>query len=408
MRNSIFVLITLTLLTFVSCGEDRTHEFFEQTKENQWIYSTMKSHYLWSDKIKPQERSKFFVPPMNFFSSLLYKDDKASYFTDVVYKGDYGMEFVLKRDPILVNPSQVYALVLYVEPNSPAALAGIKRGTWISAVNKKRLTTSSTSQLQAGDEIKVATEYIEVDDSENKKFWVHGDTLTIGASAPYDLCDIIIDTVYTEREKNIGYILCNRFNNDDFVKNIDEICASFIAQNVTDVIVDLRYNTEGTISNAAYLASALVPTNLIGTPFCTLRKSENEIDTTYNYLQPQYTLSDKKVYFITGTATKGVAELLISSVNASRGAYEVMTVGENSAGSNVMVKNMQSPYGFSINPAIAYAYSSDGNIVSDKGILPDYSVDELGQIDFIYPLGNTQEYLLYNTNYIISNGTLPM
>ena len=61
MRNSIFVLITLTLLTFVSCGEDRTHEFFEQTKENQWIYSTMKSHYLWSDKIKPQERSKFFV-----------------------------------------------------------------------------------------------------------------------------------------------------------------------------------------------------------------------------------------------------------------------------------------------------------------------------------------------------------
>ena len=393
---------------FIGCGEDRTKEFFEQTKENQWIYTTMRSHYLWSNQIKPQERSKFFVPSSNFFSSLLYKEDKASFYSDAVYKGDYGMNVVLKRDPINVIPSQVYALVLSVEPGSPADKAGIRRGTWISAVNGKKLSMSSASLLQNGDEMKLATEYIEYNDAENERFWVHGDTLTVEASASYDLCDVVMDSVYTEGGKNIGYILCNRFNNDDFAKRIDGISAKFINQNVTDVVVDLRYADEGSMSNVCYLASVLVPSGLEGTPFCTLRKSENEVDAVHGYVRPQYTLCDKKIYFITGAATKGVAELLVSSVNASRDAYDVMTLGENSAGSNVMVEKMVSPYGFSISPATAYVYSSDGAIISNKGITPDYKIDELAQTGVVYPLGNTQEYVLYNAIYLISKGALPM
>ena len=393
---------------FVGCGEDRTQEFFEQTKENQWIYTTMRSHYLWSNQIKPQERSRFFIPSSNFFSSLLYKEDKASFYSDAIYKGDYGMNVVLKRDPINVTPSQVYALVLSVEPGSPADKAGIRRGTWISVVNGKKLSMSGTSLFKNGDEIKLATEYIEYDDAENKNFWQHGDTLTVEASTSYELCDIVMDSVYTEGGKNIGYILCNRFNNDDFAKRIDGISAKFINNNVTDIVVDLRYTDEGSMSNACYLASVLVPSELAGTPFCTLRKSEKDVNATYEYIHPQYTLCDKKVYFITGSATKGVAELLVSSVNASRDTYDVMTLGENSAGSNVMVEKMVSPYGFSINPATAYLYSSDGTIISNKGITPDYKIDEQAQTGIVYPLGNPQEYILYNAIYLISKGALPM
>ena len=400
-KNTI-VIYLLSLFALLSCGEDRTQEFFEQTKENQWIYTTMKESYLWKEQIKPQERSKFFVPESKFFSSLLYKDDKASFFAELVYAGDYGMSVALMRDPIAVQPSKVYALVLFVEPDSPAGVAGVKRGMWISAINGKALSTSSSAQLQSGEEAEFTVEYIEYDD----KLWVEIGTIKVGASASYDVLDIYADNIYSERGKNIGYILCNSFSNDDFKNRVNEIAEKFIAQNVTDVVVDLRYNSGGSIDNAAYLASALVSSELAGTPFCTLKKSESELYSTQNYISTQYNLCDKKIYFITGEKTKGVAELLVTSVNASRGAYDVMVVGGKSVGSNVMVERMESPYGFSINPAVAYAYSSDGNLVSNKGIMPDYEIDELANKERnIYELGNQQEELLYNTIYIITNGT---
>lgn len=400
-KNTI-VIYLLSLFTLLSCGEDRTQEFFEQTKENQWIYTTMKECYLWKEQIKPQERSKFFVPESKFFSSLLYKDDKASFFTEQVYAGDYGMSVALMRDPIAVQPSKVYALVLFVEPDSPAGVAGVKRGMWISAIDGKSLSMSSSAQLQSGEEMELTIEYIEYDEN----LWVENGTIKVGASASYNVFDIYVDNIYSERGKNIGYIQCNSFSNDDFKEKINEIAEKFIVQNVTDIIIDLRYNGGGSIDNVVYLASALVSSELAGTPFCTLKKSESELYSTQNYTATEYNLGDKKVYFITGEKTKGVAELLIASVNASRDAYDVMVVGGKSAGSNVMVEEMESPYGFSISPAVAYAYSSDGNLVSNKGVIPDYEIDELAHKERnIYELGDEQEELLYNTIYIIANGT---
>lgn len=408
MKNSKTVIFLLCLAALISCGEDRTKEFFEQTKETQWIYTTMKKCYMWKDQIKPQERSKFFVPASNFFSSLLYKDDKASFFTDSVYKGDYGMSFTLMRAPVGDNPSQVYALVLFVEPESPAGKAGVRRGTWISAINGKKLSTSSTPQLTSGDEIELATEYIEYDDLEDKRIWMQGDTITVGPSAPYNLSDIYVDTVHTVRDRNVGYILCNGFDSDDFADRINKIAGKFVARDVTDIVIDLRYNTGGSIANASCLASMLVPSERFGTPFCILSKGDNEVDTVYNYVQPQYTFHDKNIHFITGAETKGAAELLVSSVNIARGAYEVMTFGKSSVGSSMMVEKIDSPYGFSINPAVAYAFLPDGSILPEAGVTPDYVLDELAQKEqAIYLLGSTQEYLLYNVIYKITNGTLP-
>lgn len=407
MKNKTNIFYILLLFVLFSCGEDRTEEFFEQTKENQWVYNTMKSSYLWSEQIKPQERSKFFAKPDAFFKSLLYSEDKASFFTDSVYSGDYGLTCTLMRDPIAVQPSKVYALVLFVEPNSPAALAGIERGMWISAVGDKSLSASSTALLEIGEETKLAVEYIEYDDVENKKFWVQSDSVTLGASALYAVSDIVVDTVYPVRDNNVGYILCNGFNDNDFIKRINTVAEEFISSNITDVVIDLRYNNNGSLANVAYLASMLVPSTLANTPFATLKKGNEDVDTVYNYSHTEFTLCDKRVFFITGADTKGVSELLISSVNASRDAYDVMVVGDKTAGSNVMVENIVSPYGFSINPATSYAYSSDGNLISADGIKPDYELSETKQTEQIYPLGSSQEYLLYNVMYLISNGSLP-
>lgn len=407
MKKNILIFYIISLVTLLSCGEDRTQEYYDLTKENQWIYSTMQEVYLWKEDIKTPERSEFFSASSKFFSSLLSKSDKASFFTDTVASHDYGMSVALMRDPIAEKPSQVYALVLSVEPNSPAGIAGIERGTWISAVNDKKLSTSSESTFKKGDAIKVATEYIDFDDEENRYFWVHSDTIEISQSTSYKVPAIHIDSVYTVRDKKIGYILCNNFNGDDFVAKANDVAEKFITQEVSDIIVDLRYNSGGNIENVVAFASLFAPSDIIGTPFAILKNNNEESDTTYNYNGQQFSLGDKKVYFIVGKSTKGTAELLVNSLNASRGMYEVFVIGENSAGVSIMVEEIKSPYGFAINPATAIICSSNDEILPADGVKPDYIFDELEHKNTIYPLGEEQEYLLYNTIYIITMGSSP-
>lgn len=408
MKNSnILILCIISFLVLVACGEDRTHEFYEQTEENQWIYNTMKDIYLWKEDIKQPVRTQYFTPSQKFFSSLLNKSDKASFFTDTISSNDYGMSVTLMRDPIAEKPSAVYALVLFVEPDSPADIAGIRRGTWISAVNGKKLTMTSETLFQQGDAAKFATEYIEYDNEADKHFWVANDTIEIAQSAEYPANNIYIDSIYTVRGKSVGYILCNNFNGEDFMDKANGIAEKFIAQNITDLIIDLRYNKGGDIANAAGFASMLVPQEIIGTPFCMLKDRNGEVETTYNYTGQKFSLGDKNIYFIISGKSKGAVESVVNSVNASRDMYEVFVIGKNSYGLNVVTKEIESPYGFKINPAIATVCSADGNILPAEGITPDYIFDELEQKNSIHPLGNEQEYLLYNTLYIIATGTAP-
>lgn len=403
--NFLFTLLFISFITLISCGEDRTHEYLEQTKENQWIYTTMQNVYLWKEEIKAPAHSQYFTPYSKFFSSLLNKNDKASFLTDGTSTYNYGMRFALMRDPIAEKPSQVYALVLFVEPNSAADIAGIERGMWISAVNKKKLTTSSEKTLQQGDAAKLAMEYIEFDNEADRYFWVPNDTIEISPAAPYDICSIPFNSIYTERGKNIGYILCNNFDEENFIDKANDVIENFIAQDVSNIIIDLRYNTGGNIVNVASFASMLVPKDLAGTPFCTLKDNNETVVATYNYTEQQFCAGDRKIYFIIGKETKGTAELLVSSVNASRDMYDVYIIGEASAGMNLMTEEIISPYGFTINPVISVAYSSDGEILATDGIKTDFLFDELEQKNNIYPLGEKQEYLLYNTLYIIEYGT---
>ena len=401
------LLALVALLSVASCGEDRTYEYLEKTEENQWTYSKMKEVYYWAGEMKQPERSVFFSATTKFFSSLLSKSDKVSFFTDSVTTGSYGLEFALMRDPLGEKPNRYYAVALYVEPGSPAALAGIGRGTWISGINGKALTSASGNLLLSGEGMEVITSHVDYDDENGKYFWTNGDTLAVQASATFDSKAIYVDSVYNVRSSKVGYVACRNLSGSSFETDIQEIMLGFAAENVTDIVVDLRYCSEGALENANAVASALVPVSLAGTPFATLCDKDGNTGNGYDFTEQPVNLSDKRVFFITGKGTKGAAEVLVASVNASRGMHEVIVVGEKSAGGKMQTARFDSPYGFSINPAVAVICASDGNELPDTGIAPDFLINELEEGKRIYPLGNEQEYILRNIEYYIVNGSLP-
>lgn len=401
----ILAAVFAAILLF-GCGEDRTYEYLEMTKENQWTYSKMKEVYLWADSIKPPARTDFFAATTKFFTSLKYKNDLVSFFTDTVSAGTYGMTCAVMRDPIGERPSKTYALVLNVEPDSPASLAGIRRGTWITAVGGRALTTSNTSLLQSGAATQIVTEYVGFSEEKNSYYWAGADTLQLAESTVSATIDIPVDRIFDLYDRYVGYMFVGGFAGENFKKHVAEVLDGFASANVSDIIIDLRYCSGGSMENAAWLASSLVPADKIGTPFCTLKGNGDETKAVYDYEDTGISLGDKSVYFIIGNDTKGVSELLVTSLNESRAMNDVITLGKKSAGANVMVEEFASPYGFSINPATAYIYTSGGMALSAAGISPDYSVNELATLPNVHELGMEQEFLLYNSLYLIVNGTL--
>src|SRR5690606_23206114 len=70
-----------------------------------------------------------------------------------------------------------------------------------------------------------------------------------------------LDTVYTIDGRKIGYYVYNFFspgigdNDDRYDEQMDDIIGRFKSEGITDLILDLRYNSGGAVSSATNLAS---------------------------------------------------------------------------------------------------------------------------------------------------------
>ena len=407
MRYNVAACLFMLLMFLSSCGEDRTYEYLELTQENQWIYEKMQDVYLWSDSMKRPDRKSFFAKESAFFQSLLQRNDRFSHFADSAISTSYGLSYAIMRDPLGVQKSKSYALVLFVEPGSPAANAGLKRGDWITKIGKYTLNASNYGYLDRGDAASVFTSRIVLDEESMEYVWQEGDTLQMGAATTLSPIDVYVDTVYSQRGRKIGYLVCNSFSADGKEAILSSI-ENFKQQNVGELIIDLRYNRGGSIAVAAEAASMIVPAENVGDTFCKLAYNSlnSNCDTIYKYVQSN-TLSLGKVYIICGAETRGAAEAFIAALRTALGYNNVAVIGETTAGEYVATETIESPYNFSITPAVAFVENGDGASLYDAGVVPGYTMDELSDFYRIYNLGNTQEYMLYNTIYYIVNGSFP-
>lgn len=407
MKYNNIAYLLFAILFLIGCGEDRTYEYLELTQENQWIYQKMQDIYLWNDSIKEPKRQTFFGKSDVFLKSLLYKEDKISQFTDSATNTGYGINYTVIRDPLNIERSKYYALVLFVEPGSPAYQAGLERGDWIRAVGEKSISSSNYGYLDRGGATTLYTSKIILNEENMEYSWQESDTLSMSTATTLSSCDLYLDTLYTQRDHRIGYMVYNSFSSEGKEKTLAAL-EKFKQQNITELIIDLRYNTGGSISAAAELASAIIPTDNAGKDFCSLRYNNlhSDQDTTYKYT-PTNTLSLNKIYIISGTSTRGAAETFISALQTTLGYNNAIVIGEKTVGENILTQQFESPYNFIINPATAFIENSEGESMPPYGITPNHTINELDDLYGIHNLGSTQEYILYSTIYYIINGSFP-
>lgn len=218
-------------------------------------------------------------------------------------QGDFGFTVFFKQESDL--------RVRLVEPSSPAGKAGIHRGWKVTKINSSsNITTGNADFIIKNIYESTATNVtFEKPDGSSQ-------TVTLTA-AHYTEKPVYLDTVYTIGSKKIGYLVFNSFLGDEnkISSEFQRVFSSFTSKNISDVVIDLRYNGGGYVSVQQKLANYLVNSSANGGVM--MKQEYNAGNSSQNettYFKKAGALNLSRIYFIVGSSTASASELLINNL----------------------------------------------------------------------------------------------
>jgi hypothetical protein len=127
-----------------------------------------------------------------------------------------------------------------------------------------------------------------------------------------------LDTVYNINGNKIGYFVFNSFLGDtaQIYNSFRDIFANFAAQQVGDVVVDLRYNGGGYVSMQERLANYLAPQAANGGLMMEQQFNDKyaaEYNSRENFSKLG-SLNVSRIFFIVSKSTASASELLINNL----------------------------------------------------------------------------------------------
>jgi carboxyl-terminal processing protease len=277
-------------------------------------------------------------------------------------KSDYGFDYGYE----LLADNSVGIFVLYVYPNSAADVAGITRGCQITAVNGNSDISYDGSGYGTGTGAHNNTVYNAIFTGTSLQLTVtklDKTSATVSLTSTAYTVNPVIKTAILDggSSHKIGYMVFNSFTSDDNADTkLDDAITSFASSNITDLVVDLRYNGGGYVSTAEYFDNLIVPAGNSGLMYSTYYNSnltagkdpllKNQV---YNDGTSTYTLADviaqlvatntvnfakkntlnvKRVFFMVSPNTASASELTINNL---RPVMDVQLVGDTTYGKPV-------------------------------------------------------------------------
>lgn len=427
-RLVLFLSLTLTL---TACFDDIKTDKDQNSYVNRWIYEYMSSVYYWNKEMPSYKAS--YDNPATYFSTLINSEDRFSAIYESyqeisdrlngITNSEVGFEFQLFREN--ANNNKVVGVVLYLKPGTPAATLGINRGDFFTKINGTEINMNNYNELIASfydATTEVTVTFVEYSEG----VIVNQKPFTIVKANHYKENPIYLDTIYTMQYKKIGYIVYNFFTADpgDETKcydlKLNNIMAEFNQENITDLVVDLRYNSGGMMSSAINLASMLVPDLSSEKVFIYTEYNQNYTDyfhssafkNKYNYnpfadnfttsidvkspSSQTYPLQNvggklQQIYFLTGRNTASASEMVI---NGLKPFINCALIGDTTVGKNVgsiLVKDEENKKNqWAIMPIILKYFNYDHQSDFTNGFVPHYRIRD----NFAYPLGDTRDALL--------------
>lgn len=320
MKKISFILIILLTIGFAACKKKDVNP---NEQANSRLLTDMANWYYWYQNL-PAVTPSDYESPVELMKALRYKElDRWSYVTTKQEIDAYYNEAEFFGYGIgLAFDQQERLWITFIYNGSPLKPYGVERGWRIVSINNQTVTYDNANALLA---LKSATFKM-----------LDGNTNLVEITASQQTMQmntVLMDTVYAEGIANIGYFVLKGFINP----TVDELNATFnkfAEQNVSEIIVDLRYNGGGLVSVSNYLANLLAGKIANQKVFASFVHNNKHTDrNTSLYLQEEaYSLPFDRAVFITTKNSASASELVINCLSPY---LDVTLVGSTTHGKPV-------------------------------------------------------------------------
>ncbi len=398
---------------------------------NIWYFWQAEVPNLADDKFSTDEEYTAFLQtetdPAEFFDTKLrFSDDRFSF-----YNEDYkeltdnlsgisrsnGVEFGLF---LFSNSDDLFGYVRYIVKNSDASTKAIARGDLFTGVDGQTLNRDNYIELLFGDN---ATYTLNMADIVNGTISPNGIEVSLTKQeAQLEDPVYIVKSIDVSGQK-IGYLMYNGFTNE-FDQELNDAVGQLKSDGITDLILDLRYNSGGSVNSSRLLSSMIYGTH---TDQLFLRQRWNpKIQAAFtaddptaleDYFAdetsagtPLNTLNLSRVFILITGSTASASELVINGLDPY---IDVITIGTTTTGKNEFSLTMVddpdrdgAPFiytpsresqinpenSWAIQPLVGRNENASGFSDYTAGFAPDIELDE--DLDNFGILGDINEPLL--------------
>lgn len=441
------VLAFILFVNFSFVGCQKSDGVDANVEIQDFVWKAMNLFYLWQEDVPDLADSRFstqgqlndylanFPDPAQFFQSILFQPGTVDRFSWIV--DDYialenqfqglavsnGMEFGLVR--YANDPTNVFGYVRYVIPGSDAETQGVTRGMLFSEVDGQQLTDTNFNSLLFGNDFYTIT----LADFNNGDPIATTNTIALTKTQLQEN-PIHVRTTITDGSHKVGYLMYNQFA-FNYDSQLNDAFAYFQSENITDLIIDLRYNGGGRANSARWMAT-MVTGQFTGQMFSQEvwnSKVQGVIDPNdfINNFTDQIENRDSngqlilqetinklnltRVYFITTGSTASASELVINALDPY---IQVSTVGTTTLGkvhgsitlydSDNLTRNgdnLNPNHTWAIQPLVTEILNSNGTN-QPNGIVPTVNLrEDYGDLGV---LGERSDPLLDRTMVLITTG----
>ncbi|WP_339710255.1 S41 family peptidase [uncultured Kriegella sp.] len=285
MKKHLLLFLSLGLV-FSNCKKNddtviEEEEIVEETGEElieanitvqNFMWQTMNAYYFWQSDVNDLTDDRFstyadytsylsdFPDPTDFFyDELLFSEDKFSYLSEnyrdllnafVGISKSNGVEFGLSR---FSDSDAIFGYVRYIVPNSDAASKEIKRGDIFTGVNGQTLTISNYEDLLFGDS---NTYTLNMADIANNTITPNDREVVLTKEDNLVEDPLLVSKILEVSGQRIGYLMYNQFTGGSEAQ-LNQAFGEFKSAEITDLVLDLRYNLGGLGFTANVLASLI-------------------------------------------------------------------------------------------------------------------------------------------------------
>jgi len=403
-KHLLYLLFILFLISACEPDSDNNNNTtnLEASRIRGNIYSLMQASYYWTDKLPFNIDTTADVSPEQFFYSLLYTAlDRWSFFATQNQLSDLENGVFFGHGIMFTYDEYANIRVGYVYKNTKAYQHGIRRGWILKKINDQDVYSYAQLDELIGEEKIMGTNRFLFIDNEGKEQSINLEKESITTNP------VLADTILQIGSKKVGYMALESFLGNDIEGKLDDIFRRFNTNAIDELVIDLRYNTGGSLATANHLANLIIGTQ---------HNTDLFIKLTFNqYIDPYFTDSLKNTYIETKphSLTQSLSRVFFITTGQTASASEALIIGLQPYLPTILIgtRTYGKPVGmipldiensnYVIVPVMFEWKNAQGKSSGYAGIGVNYAEFD----DLTHNFGDTSELCLRQTLHFIQNGS---